>query len=476
MHSNEPRIRGLQYPFSAEQIIAGTGEIIFTTLAYIIFSLYARDEYKIMTIIVYSIPVILVLIMYIYCSYIDPSLPGGIPCICMKTTQNTTRYCRICKKSIPGLDHHCTWLNTCIGKHNYWAFYILATGGIIQYLLHVIFCILTVTVWYEEDKRTVGMIIFTSIVALMGCSGILSFGSLWLFHTHLLWEGIGTYDWLLRRAERTRIQQETEARALREKTLAETHKTLLGTTTSKSNMIPNTDVPPITPLTTDIPYPTSISTSKNIIPNYDNYDNGAEPISSPSLRASRVAEMQQQQQLNPSDSSTTNIIQNSSPTFPIEHETISDTNNKGNNMNNTDEAYIEDIVYIREHIDENVTTEHRSQRKNLFSAKSMASDDNDNNEYTDNIEEGNKMNNDSNNSNHSITVTILTDVKEGEPSIHEIVSESSSSAEAMPEEVEAATKKEAPQTIVTIAPTESNERNDILVNEEKTSEESIDTQ
>lgn len=34
---------------------------------------------------------------------------GGISCFCMKQTQSHSRYCASCRKSIPGLDHHCLW-------------------------------------------------------------------------------------------------------------------------------------------------------------------------------------------------------------------------------------------------------------------------------------------------------------------------------------------------------------------------------
>lgn len=34
---------------------------------------------------------------------------GGIACLCMKQTQSHSRYCASCRKSVPGLDHHCLW-------------------------------------------------------------------------------------------------------------------------------------------------------------------------------------------------------------------------------------------------------------------------------------------------------------------------------------------------------------------------------
>jgi hypothetical protein len=36
-------------------------------------------------------------------------------------TATNYNYCKKCMKTIPGRDHHCIWLNTCIGKSNrYW--------------------------------------------------------------------------------------------------------------------------------------------------------------------------------------------------------------------------------------------------------------------------------------------------------------------------------------------------------------------
>jgi len=42
------------------------------------------------------------------------SSPGG-------SAINNYNYCKKCTKTIPGRDHHCIWLNTCIGRSNrYW--------------------------------------------------------------------------------------------------------------------------------------------------------------------------------------------------------------------------------------------------------------------------------------------------------------------------------------------------------------------
>ncbi|RYG50261.1 hypothetical protein EON66_12035, partial [archaeon] len=44
------------------------------------------------------------------------------------------------------------------------------------------------------------MIAFSVVVAVCGAIGVASFGSLLGFHILLLWQGCGTYDWMMYRA------------------------------------------------------------------------------------------------------------------------------------------------------------------------------------------------------------------------------------------------------------------------------------
>lgn len=44
-------------------------------------------------------------------------------------TDATFRATGSCRKSVLGLDHHCMWLNTCVGKRNYFIFFLLITFG-----------------------------------------------------------------------------------------------------------------------------------------------------------------------------------------------------------------------------------------------------------------------------------------------------------------------------------------------------------
>ena len=98
---------------------------------------------------------------------------------------------------VPGLDHHCSWLNTCIGSSNYGRFLAVVTLGIIIHLVHLIYGVYMLFV--SEEGSWAGW---------WGCLGLSaifvpSITTLFCFHVYLLWVGMGTYDWMLtRRAAR----------------------------------------------------------------------------------------------------------------------------------------------------------------------------------------------------------------------------------------------------------------------------------
>lgn len=124
------RKRGCEAPLSREQLSATTLQLAVVALTYILLGVYAAGASIIIPISLYSATVLVVLCCWAYCVAADPSLPGGIPCARMARTQREERYCRQCRKVIPGLDHHCAWLNTCVGRRNYFFFFVLAIAGV----------------------------------------------------------------------------------------------------------------------------------------------------------------------------------------------------------------------------------------------------------------------------------------------------------------------------------------------------------
>jgi palmitoyltransferase ZDHHC1/11 len=82
-------------------------------------------------------------------------LPVRCQVVCLKEAQSTCHYCSTCKKYVRGLDHHCTWLNTCIGSRNYVSFLVLSCVSWVQFLLQTVIGVLIQTWWltgYNLDK------------------------------------------------------------------------------------------------------------------------------------------------------------------------------------------------------------------------------------------------------------------------------------------------------------------------------------
>ena len=68
--------------------------------------------------------------------------------ICNNYVDRTAKPCGQCNKCVKGFDHHCLWLNNCIGSANYSRF----IGLITVYLSHGIFSLnLAISVHYMEQ-------------------------------------------------------------------------------------------------------------------------------------------------------------------------------------------------------------------------------------------------------------------------------------------------------------------------------------
>ncbi len=73
-------------------------------------------------------------------------------CLCTRTRKPITRYCASCKKQTYGLDHHCVWLNKCIGAKNYTAFRVLISACLVQMVLQTLVGVLLQIDWKNHDR------------------------------------------------------------------------------------------------------------------------------------------------------------------------------------------------------------------------------------------------------------------------------------------------------------------------------------
>ena len=56
--------------------------------------------------------------------------------ICATHVHNSAKHCGTCNRCVDGFDHHCRWLNNCVGKANYKLFFRLIIMVFLITLLH----------------------------------------------------------------------------------------------------------------------------------------------------------------------------------------------------------------------------------------------------------------------------------------------------------------------------------------------------
>ncbi|KAJ0398020.1 hypothetical protein P43SY_006574 [Pythium insidiosum] len=239
------RKNGFEAPYSKDQVIACVGHLVSAACFYIAAGSFLLNRERTaslaivhLTYVALAIHVpsmILLIASWISCEKIDPckdvqeTLPNGWLGFKLSGPRwEKVRYCAVCRKAVPGLDHHCTWLQTCVGKSNYAQFFTVACTGTIQFLSQAIyasFCL----VWVELPVDSVGQ---TSVVSqgLLAACVIISIPCTMMyfillgFHVHLYFLGYGTYEWMLRRRREQRAKA-AAAQASKEASSTETTTT-----------------------------------------------------------------------------------------------------------------------------------------------------------------------------------------------------------------------------------------------------------
>jgi hypothetical protein len=202
MTHSPARRRGLDPPYSADMLVSAALHPLLTGyfLALAILSLPKRLMVPLL--LPYAILNACLCILWWFMVTVDPAEPGGA--VLRSGQDASSHYCSICRKSITGFDHHCQWLNTCIGVRDYLQFFLLNVVGFTLYGLQTLVGILELLLWASSEdlaedfhSATLGKTLWSVHICLAGWIA-LCFGSLFFFHSYLLLSGMGTYDYVLK--------------------------------------------------------------------------------------------------------------------------------------------------------------------------------------------------------------------------------------------------------------------------------------
>ena len=142
----------------------------------------------------------------------------------MNATSKRTKHCSICNKCITRFDHHCKWLNNCIGGRNYKVFIVCLTSAIISTSIVASISATELSLVYlntdyeswnmTTDNVTLpislqlpgtGSLIVISIVGVISAIAAALLIHLCFFHGYIACLGLTTYEYLRNKREKNAI-------------------------------------------------------------------------------------------------------------------------------------------------------------------------------------------------------------------------------------------------------------------------------
>lgn len=117
--------------------------------------------------------------------------------ICRSYVNVSSRHCRACVRCVENFDHHCMWINNCVGGKNYRLFIVMISA---TFTSMVIYIASVGMLWgeglYSSFILEMGFVWGSSIIVIIFILLILN---LILLHIYLNYLGLTTYQFIIKR-------------------------------------------------------------------------------------------------------------------------------------------------------------------------------------------------------------------------------------------------------------------------------------
>jgi hypothetical protein len=137
--------------------------------------------------------------------------------LCRSNIYSQSKHCKICDKCVDRFDHHCVWLNNCIGKKNYKSFYILLIFVELSLIFNVFAYVYAFVLFINGDfsRLSQGKImspIISAVISLIVAvvDFVLSINITYMIyiHTWLRCNNLTTYEYIINKSKEVKDDSE----------------------------------------------------------------------------------------------------------------------------------------------------------------------------------------------------------------------------------------------------------------------------
>lgn len=252
MRQNQRRVHGLQLPLNCYQIVCWIVFILTACVNFAILIPIQFEELKFVSVAVYILLYVTHIIAHVAALLLDPSendlrkreiyvlpefdralhahvIENGRCHLCnINTSDKKTKHCGICNKCVFQFDHHCMWLNNCVGRRNYSAFIVCVVSALLLTLFTTSLCITDIVYFFTNPhqlskiaqsfincssimegilaviycKNSVLFIIFLIFYGVCGVGIGCALLHLICFHVYISFLGVSTYEYIVQTTNR----------------------------------------------------------------------------------------------------------------------------------------------------------------------------------------------------------------------------------------------------------------------------------